>query len=87
MIPLPFKHAVIAILSSRRTGGVALVANGATIPHSLNATPRTYGATVSVASHIVCITSVDATNLTIGLNTYLGAPVIIAENISWWAEV
>lgn len=67
--------------------GVASVANGGTIAHGLVTTPTAYFATTTAASHIVAITGVDASNLTVSLTDEDGAGVAVAENVSWWAEV
>ena len=66
-------------------GGVASKVNGGTIAHGVGAAPTRYGATATVAQHIVAVTAVDATNLTIALHTDAGVAVAVAENVAWWA--
>ena len=66
-------------------GGVASVADTDTIAHGLSAAPTRYGASATAAGHIVAITAVSATTLTVSLVDDAGTPVAVAENVSWWA--
>lgn len=70
-----------------RAGGVASKANGATIPHGLPKAPSRYGVTATAGKHVVGVTAVDATNLTVALFDQTGTAVTTPENVAWWAEV
>lgn len=68
-------------------GGVASKSDGQTIAHGLGVAPSRYGATATVSGHIVGVTAVSSTTLTVSLTDAAGAAVNVAENIAWWAAV
>lgn len=70
-----------------RNGGTASKADGGTIAHGLVAAPTKYQVTSTAAGHIVAVTAVDATNLTIALKDHDGSAIAGAENVNWMAEV
>jgi hypothetical protein len=66
-------------------GGVTSIANGGKIPHGLPVAPSFYSVSATVASHLVAVTAVDATDLTVALRDLAGLPVSIAEPVAWMA--
>jgi Pectate lyase superfamily protein len=69
-----------------KNGGTISVAHGGPIAHGLASTPTQYGVTATVAGHVVTVTGVDSTTLTIGLTDSHGHPVTSPETVAWWAE-
>lgn len=67
-------------------GGVASIVDGGTITHGLTAAPTRIGLTGS-GGHIVTVTSVGATTITVSIKTDAGAAVVVAENVYWLAAV
>lgn len=67
--------------------GSASVSNEDTIAHGLASTPTYINLTTSNADHIASVTSVDGTDITIGLQDHDGSAVGIAETVYWEAEM
>jgi hypothetical protein len=75
-----------------RSAGVASVADGGTISHGLGdgsfaVTPTKYMVSPSNPAHIVAVTAVSSTTLTVAIKAASnGAAVTTAENVAWSAE-
>ena len=67
--------------------GSATVSNGDTIAHGLASTPTYINLTTSNANHIASATSIDGTNITIGLKDNAGNLITDDETVYWEAEV
>ena len=67
--------------------GTASVSDGDTIAHGLVSAPTYVNLTSSNADHIVSVTLIDDTNITIGLKDSAGNAVTSDETVYWEAEV
>jgi hypothetical protein len=68
-------------------GAAASTADGGTIAHGCAAAPTTVTVSGSVAGEIVTVTSIDATNITVGIKAADGTTPGTSQTVYWRAEV
>lgn len=81
--PQDLRDFLVSVFAGR--GGAAAVADGGTIAHGLGVTPSSVQLTGSVASQVVSVAGLDATNITVAIkNSTTGVPGT-TETIYWMA--
>lgn len=81
--PQDLRDFLVSVFAAR--GIAAAVADGGTIAHGLGVTPSAVHVSGTIASQVVTVTSIDATNITVAIKNSTTGLAGTTESVHWIA--